>query len=86
MATVKTWEFGTIRIIEDKEITIYDSYIRDDILCEYSYYQLASGEIVAVDNWADMRISDEEWDSIIRDPDIDDYFEIENLMREEGVI
>ena len=84
--TVKTWEFGEIRIVEDKDITIDDSYIRDDILCEYSYYQLASGEIVAVDNWADMRVSDEEWDSIIRDPDMDDYFGIEDLMTREGVI
>ena len=65
--TVRTWEFGEIRIVKDKEITICDSYIRDDILCEYSYYQLASGEIVDVDNWADMRVSDEEWDAVLND-------------------
>lgn len=86
MATVRTWEFGEIRIVEDKEITSCDSYIRDDILCEYSYYQLASGEIVAVDNWADMRVSDEEWDSIINGSYMDDYFEIEDLMTREEVI
>lgn len=84
--TVKTWEFGEIRIIKDNEITICDSYIRDDILCEYSYYQLASGEIVAVDNWADMRVSDEEWDAVLNDSDMDDYFGLEALMRAEGVI
>ena len=84
--TVRTWEFGEIRIVEDKEITICDSYIRDDILCEYSYYQLASGEIVAVDNWADMRVSDEEWDAVLNDSDMDDYFGLEALMKTEGVI
>lgn len=46
---LRTWEFGMIRIV--KKITIYDTYIRDDILGEYSYYQLAeNGEIVAVAN------------------------------------
>lgn len=47
---LRTWEFGTIRIV--KSVTIFDAYIRDDVLGQYSYYQLAEdGEIVAVDNW-----------------------------------
>ncbi len=52
---LNTWEFGNIRIVDFKEITIFDRYIRDDVLGEWSYYQLASndGEIVAVHNWED---------------------------------
>jgi len=47
---LRTWEFWTIRIV--KNVTIFDTYIRDDVLGQYSYYQLAEdGEIVAVDNW-----------------------------------
>jgi len=48
---LRTWDFGLIRIVKLKEITIFDTYIRDDTLGEWSYYQLADGEIVAVDNW-----------------------------------
>ena len=52
---LKTWEFGWIRIVGEKTITIFDSYIRDDVLGEWSYYALADkyGEIVAVHNWED---------------------------------
>ena len=52
---LNTWEFGNIRIVDAKEITIFDRYIRDDVLSEWSYYQLADnyGEIVAVHNWED---------------------------------
>ena len=48
---LKTWEFGKIRIVRVEEITSFDNYIRDDILEEWSYYQLADGEIVATHNW-----------------------------------
>lgn len=53
---LNTWEFGNIRIVDAKEITIFDRYIRDDVLGEWSYYQLADnyGEIVAVHNWEDQ--------------------------------
>lgn len=47
---VSTWEYGLIRIVKRSTITRYDSYIRDDIFGDFSYYQLASGEIVAIDN------------------------------------
>jgi len=52
---LKTWEFGEIRIVKEKDITRFDTYIRDDVLGEWSYYQLADnyGEIVAVHNWED---------------------------------
>ena len=50
---LKTWEFGTIEIVDFKTITIFDTYIRDDILGEWSYYQVAEGYIVAVHNWED---------------------------------
>ena len=48
---LNTWEFGTIRIINRNEITTFDSYIRSDILDEYDYYQLVTGEIVAIENY-----------------------------------
>lgn len=47
---IRTWEFGTIRIVDSKEITLFDRYIREDILGEFSYYQMTNGEIVAVEN------------------------------------
>lgn len=47
---VNTWEFGLIRIVKRNTITIYDTYIRDDVFGDFSYYQLANGEIVAIDN------------------------------------
>jgi len=52
---LNTWEFGNIRVVGFKEITILDRYIRDDILGKWSFYQLADnyGEIVAVHNWED---------------------------------
>lgn len=50
---LNTWEFGQIRIVGYGEITILDTYIRDDVLGEWSYYQTAEGEIVAVHNWED---------------------------------
>ena len=55
MVRLNTWEFGSIRIVDFKEITIFDRYIRDDVLGEWSYYQLAEnyGEIVAVHNQED---------------------------------
>ena len=55
MNKLQTWEFGWIRIVDSKEITIFDRYIRDDVLGEWSYYQLADNydEIVAVHNWED---------------------------------
>ena len=48
---LNTWEYGLIRIVKKSTITKYDSYIRDDILGNFSYYQLTSGEIVAIDNF-----------------------------------
>lgn len=50
---IKTWQFGIIRIVKNKEITPFDTYIRDDSIGEWSYFQLTSGEIVAVNNWAE---------------------------------
>ena len=50
---IKTWQFGIIRIVKNEEITRFDSYIRDDSIGEWSYFQLASGEIVAINNWAE---------------------------------
>jgi len=47
---LKTWEFGTIKIVSEKSITEFDTYIRDDVLGEYSYYYLAEGHVVAVYN------------------------------------
>lgn len=53
---LETWEFGTIRIADSAEVPIIEQrsgmgYIRDDILGEWSYWQLVSGEIVAIHNW-----------------------------------
>lgn len=45
-----TWEFGTIRLVNPEEITIFDTFIRSDILGEFNYYQLTTGEIVATEN------------------------------------
>lgn len=52
---LKTWEFGIIRIVKREEITIFDTYLRDDDLGQWSYYQLTDGKgsIVAVYNWED---------------------------------
>lgn len=52
---LKTWEFGYVRIVDAETISPLDVYIRDDILGEWSYYQLVDkyGEIVAVHNWED---------------------------------
>lgn len=47
---LNTWQFGAIRIVEANDITCYDTYIRQDAACEWNYFQLASGEIVAVAN------------------------------------
>lgn len=47
---LSTWEFGLIRIVKRSTITRYDTYIRSDIMGDFSYYQLANGEIVAIDN------------------------------------
>lgn len=47
---LSTWEFGLIRIVKRSTITRYDTYIRSDIMGDFSYYQLADGEIVAIDN------------------------------------
>jgi len=48
---LRTWEFGTIEIVDAKEITSFDTWIRDDSLGEWSYYQIAEGYVVAVHNW-----------------------------------
>jgi len=48
---LETWDFGYIRIIPAERLTRFDRYIRDDVLGEWSYYQLTSGEIVATHNW-----------------------------------
>lgn len=51
---LKTWEFGYIRIVAGEDIvSVCDTFIREDVLGEWSYYQLADGEIVAVHNWED---------------------------------
>ena len=51
VSRLNTWEFGRIRIVEDKDITEVDIYLRDDDLGEWSYYRLPYGEVVAVHNW-----------------------------------
>ena len=45
--TLKTWEFGTIRIVTECPDVRFDSFIRCDIIGEWEYWQLLSGEIVA---------------------------------------
>ena len=52
---LKTWQFGYIKIVKANEVNRFDIYIRDDILGEWSYYQLSNGtgEIVAVHNLED---------------------------------
>ena len=50
---LNTWRWGYIEIVNSTEITIFDTYIDDDILGEWSYYQTTDGEIVAVHNWED---------------------------------
>lgn len=51
--TLRTWDFGTIRIVAFKDLTIFDRFIRSDASDQYDYYQLTDGEIVAVSNWED---------------------------------
>ena len=45
---LKTWEFGKIRIV--KTVSMFDTYIRNDMMDDWEYYQLANGtgEIVAM--------------------------------------
>lgn len=47
---LKTVEFGCIRIVDENSITRFDSYIGQDAVCEWNFYQLADGEIVAIEN------------------------------------
>ena len=45
-----TVEFGKIRIIPCHKLTQFDSYIGQDVVCEWNFFQLPDGEIVAVEN------------------------------------
>lgn len=45
---VRTWEFDDIRIVDKP--SKFDTFIRNDAVDEYSYYQTPEGEIVAVIN------------------------------------
>ena len=46
---LNTWEYGWIRIVSMSKINrLFDTYIRNDIMDEWEYWQLANGEIVAV--------------------------------------
>ena len=48
---LNTIEFGWIRIANASAIKEpFDSFIGQDLICEWNFYQLASGEIVAVAN------------------------------------
>lgn len=47
---LKTWEFGKIRIISAYTLHKYThSFIRTDSIGEWSFWQLETGEIVAVE-------------------------------------
>ena len=45
---IKTAEFGTIRIVNSIN-PLFDTFIRFDSAYEWEFYQLASGEIVALE-------------------------------------
>ena len=46
---LKTWEFGEIRILKANKINrLFDTFIRADSVYEWEFWQLTSGEIVAV--------------------------------------
>lgn len=47
---LRTWEWGEIRIVPEESITRFDTFLRQDDAYEWNYYQLASGEVVAVEN------------------------------------
>lgn len=48
---LNTVEFGLIRVVPASAIKEpFDSFIGQDLVCEWNFYQLASGEIVAVEN------------------------------------
>ena len=49
---LKTLEFGLIRIVPASSIKSepFDTFIGQDLICEWNFYQLESGEIVAVEN------------------------------------
>ena len=48
---LNTIEFGLIRIVSAFTIKEpFDSFIGQDLICEWNFYQLANGEIVAVEN------------------------------------
>lgn len=44
---LNTVEFGMIRIVNKEPSMMFDTYIRNDTVDEWEYWQLASGEIVA---------------------------------------
>lgn len=46
---LKTWKFGTIRIVKNRPDYHFDTLIEIDLAGEWEYWQLLSGEIVA---WA----------------------------------
>lgn len=47
---LKTWEFGIVRIVKENEITVFDTFIREDSIGEYSFYYTPDGTVVAVSN------------------------------------
>lgn len=46
---LKTWKYGTIRIVKNRPDHRFDTFIEWDLIGEWEYWQLLSGEIVA---WA----------------------------------
>lgn len=44
---LKIVEFNTIRIVKNQSPPAWNRYIHDNLIGEWEYWQLASGEIVA---------------------------------------
>lgn len=47
---LNTVEYGKVRILQAEAITRFDEYIGQDIVWEWNFYCLPSGEVVAVEN------------------------------------
>ncbi len=46
---LNTIEFGLIKIVDETVINpLYDTFLGFDLICEWAFYQLPNGEIVAV--------------------------------------
>lgn len=62
--TLRTVDYGTIKIVPCEKITKFDKFIKNDLADEWSYYQTTDGEVVATKNECLKESVD--WDS---DPD-----------------